>query len=227
MSEPVNSIKSAPLWRVWLLPGCVLAAVLIVFALGKAGLLPGFEGLLDRVGVLSGSSWALPILIGIFCLAAFLGLPQFVLFGAAIVAFGPWLGMAYAWLATLCSGALTFWAGRFGGEAIFNRFAGARAQRLSAFLGRNTFKASLLVRLVPTGPFILVNMAFGISKARFLAFLGGLAIGALPKLALVALAARGLIAAEQGVVWMSVVTVLGVGVIWGGMIWLGRRKLAD
>ncbi len=209
----------------WLLPGFVLLAVLIVFVLGKIGLLSGLDVLLDHLDAFSGSPWALPVLLAVFCIGAFLGVPQFVLFGAAVVTFGPWLGIAYAWLATLCSGALTYWTGRLGGEALFNRFAGTRTKRLSSFLGRNTFKASLFVRLIPTGPFILVNMTFGISKARFPAYLCGLAIGACPKLVLVALAARGLVAAEQGLAWVSMSAVVGVGVIWIGMIWMGRRKL--
>ena len=224
MSEPSEGIRSAPLWRVWLLPVCLLLVVLVVFVLGKTGYLPGLEGMMARIGGLAGSPWGLPAAIGLFCAAAFIGTPQFILFGAALVAFGPWLGMAYAWVATLCSGALTFWVGRIGGEAVFNRFAGERAQKLSGFLGRNTFKASLLVRLVPTGPFVLVNMAFGMSKARFLAFLGGLAIGAVPKLVLVALAMHGLIAAEQGGVWVAFITLAGGVLVWGGMLWLRRRS---
>jgi len=54
--------------------------------------------------------------------------------------------------------------------------------------------------------------------------LAGLGLGALPKLGLVALAGQGVIAAEQGALWLAVGAITGVAIIWGSMIWLGRRN---
>ena len=224
MADPVEDLETGLPLRVLLLPLSVVGAVLAVFIAGKMGFVSGLDGLIGQAGSYAGSFWGLPVLIGIFCIGAFLGVPQFALMGGAVVAFGPLLGLGYAWAATLCSGALTFWTGRLGGETLFKRYAGRRGAKLSGFLGRNGFMASLLVRLVPTGPFILVNMAFGVSKARFPAFLAGLAIGALPKLGLVALAGQGLIAAEQGAIWIAGCAVIAVMLIWGGMVWLGRTQ---
>lgn len=227
MVKSTEPSSVAPVWRVWLVPGGLLFAVFLVYVLGKSGNMGGLEGAFDRVGTLSGSLWGLPGLIGLFCVGAYLGVPQFMLIGAAILAFGPWPGMTYSWLATLCSGALTFWTGRLGGEALLRRYGGRRGRKFSAFLGRNAFKASTLVRLIPSGPFILVNMVFGASGARFSGFLAGLALGAVPKLGLVALAAQGLLAAEEGALWVAGGAVIGVAVLWGGMLWAVQRKKND
>lgn len=224
MSDRSDDIRPRSMWRAWLLPLLLLAGVLGVFALGKAGILPGLDGMMARIEALAGSPWAVPGLIGVFCVGAYLGVPQFALFGAAVVAFGPWMGTAYAWGATLVSGTLTYWTGRFGGRGLFARFAGARAQKLSGFLERNAFKSSALVRLVPTGPFLIVNMAFGVSRANFFGFLAGLGVGAWPKLIVVALAAQGLVAAEQGTFWVAVGAVLIAILVWAGMAWLATRS---
>ncbi len=56
--------------------------------------------------------WALPAAVGGFAVMAFLGVPQFVLIAAAVVAFGPWTGFAYSWIGTLVSALVGFALGR-------------------------------------------------------------------------------------------------------------------
>lgn len=201
MTEPehqkTKAGKTAFTGRGWLLPAAGLVLVLVMFVLGKLGVLPEIDSLVQRVQAIANSPWGLPALVGLFCVGAFIGAPQFALMAAAMVAFGPMLGMLYAWGATLCSGALTYWTGRLGGHELVRRVSGRRVKAFIDFLGANAFKSSLFVRLVPAGPFILVNMAFGASRAGFASFMAGLAVGALPKLAVVALVAQGVISLGQ------------------------------
>lgn len=185
----------------------LLAAVLLVFALGKLGQLPGLQQAEAWMRNLAGSPWGLPAVIAVFCVAAFLGVPQFALIAASVAVFGPLLGAAYGWIANMTSGALTFWIGRAGGEAAVRRFAGPRAQRLSELIGRNALMASAVVRSVPAGPFLIVNMVFGASAAKFRDYWIGMGIGILPKIALVAVGWKTLIAAFEG----NPVTAIGFG----------------
>ena len=183
----------------------------------------------DRAGArreaLRGSPWGLPALIAVFCLSAFIGAPQFGLIAAAVVAFGPSTGFFYSWIATLVSGALTFWLGRLAGEGTFRRYAGETANRMSAFIGRNAFMASMIVRNVPTAPFIVVNMAFGVSQAKFLHFMAGMAIGVLPKTALVAFAGGSVLAALKGAPWIAVAAALVAAFGWIGLMLFSRLRL--
>ena len=181
-----------------LLGGVLLAVVLLVFGLGKLGILPSGEAMTAWMDGMADSPWGLPALIVVFCVAAFLGVPQFALIAAAVAVFGPWAGGAYSWIATMASGALTFYVGRLTGEQAFRRYAGKTANRLAGFIGRNAFVASAVVRNVPTGPLLLVNMAFGVSHARFLPFWAGMGLGTIPKIVLVAFAGRSLLAALSG-----------------------------
>lgn len=176
----------------------LLVLALAVFALAKAGFLPGRDASLAWLESLSGSAWGLPAVVLVFCVAAFLGVPQFALIAASIGVFGPLTGAVYAWIANMISGALSFWIGRAGGEAAVRRYGGPRARKLSRLIGQNALIASAVVRSVPAGPFLIVNMAFGASAAKFSDYWTGMGLGILPKIALVAIGWKTVISAFQG-----------------------------
>jgi len=142
--------------------------------------------------------WGLPATILIFTLTSFIGAPQFVLIAACVVAFGPEVGFWYAWAATIISGGLNYWLGRLGSAQTLKRFGGATGGRFTRFMGKNGFLASAIIRNVPSAPFIVVNMAFGAAQVDFWQFIGGLAIGVLPKTAMVAFAGDSFLDALQG-----------------------------
>ncbi len=189
----------------------VLVLVGALVLAGRQGWLPGGAEIEAWLAPLRNSPWGLPATIILFCTACYLAVPQTVLIIATISIFGPWPGAGYAFIANLCSGTLTFWVARAAGEQAFARHAGPRLQRLSQFIGRNAFLASTLVRLLPTGPFVIVNSAFAVSKARFLDFIAGMALGATPKIALLAFAGQAVMAAIVGdPVMAAAATVLAV-----------------
>jgi uncharacterized membrane protein YdjX (TVP38/TMEM64 family) len=187
----------APRRALWLGLG-LLAVVLAVFALGKLGHLPGLEQAEAWLRELAGSPWGLPAVIFVFCVAAFLGVPQFALIAAAVAVFGPLMGAVYGWVANMLSGALTFWIGRAGGGAAVRRYAGPRAQKLSRLIGQNALIASAVVRSVPAGPFLIVNMVFGASAAKFRDYWIGMGLGIIPKIALVAVGWKTVVSAFEG-----------------------------
>ena len=132
--------------------------------------------------------WALPAAVVCFAALAFLGVPQFVLIAAAAAAFGPWPGAAYSWVGTMVSALIGFWLGRtWGGRLLPAKGQGA-VGRFMTLVARNGFLASLVIRLVPFAPFVVVNMAAGVTAIGLGDFAVGTAIGIVPKIALTALA---------------------------------------
>jgi uncharacterized membrane protein YdjX (TVP38/TMEM64 family) len=215
----------ATAWRAVGVTLALFVGVAVVLVLGKTGAFGRFEDFQHALEALRGSVWGLPALIAVFCLSAFVGFPQFGLIAAAVVAFGPVNGFLYSWVATMVSGAMTFWLGRLAGEGTFRRYAGETANRMSVFIGRNAFMASLIVRNVPTAPFIVVNMAFGVSHAKFSHFLAGMAIGSVPKTALVAFAGSSVLAALQGTPWVAIGTALIAALGWIGLMLAARLRV--
>jgi len=154
--------------------------------------------------------WALPAVVLAFAGLAFLGVPQVVLIAAVVVVFGPWRGLGYSWTGTLVSALVGFGLGRAVGGRLLMDVSGPTLQRFMALVGRNGFLASLVVRLVPFAPFILVNMAAGVTPMGWLDFAFGTAIGILPKIAVLAFAGRSVVQIMHGAAaplgWLGLAT---------------------
>jgi uncharacterized membrane protein YdjX (TVP38/TMEM64 family) len=89
---------------------------------------------------------------------------------------------------------------------------------LKRFVGDNAFYASFMIRNVPSAPFIVVNMAFGATRANFWGFLAGCALGVLPKTVLVAFFGGAVVSAVSGDgIWTSLI-LAAVAVVWLGLM---------
>lgn len=206
----------------------LLLGVGAMIVLGKTGVL----GLVSEdvepfLTSLREGPWALPAVIVVFCVSAFVAAPQFVLIGACVVAFGPLTGFLYAWAGTAVSGIVTFYTGQWAGSGMLRRYGGNTANRLSRFIGRNDFLASLIVRNVPTAPFIVVNMAFGASHAKFWRYFSGMVIGVIPKTAIVALLGQSVLSAMGGGILLAVGVAISVVGIWISVALAARRAVHD
>jgi uncharacterized membrane protein YdjX (TVP38/TMEM64 family) len=90
-------------------------------------------------------------------------------------------------------------------------------------MGKNGFLASLIVRFVPTAPFVVVNMAFGAARVNFFAFILGLTIGVLPKTVLVAFAGDSILDALQGEL-LAAIVMAGLAIaVWAVIALIVRR----
>jgi uncharacterized membrane protein YdjX (TVP38/TMEM64 family) len=200
-------------------------SVAIVFLIGKfvLDLEPGAVG--EWFEHAAEEWYAIPATIVAFTALAFVGFPQFALIGAAVFAFGPLQGFFYSWIATMVSGALNFYLARLLGAKIVRRYGGQTVNRISDFVGRNGFWASFIVRIVPSAPFIVVNMAAGISHMGFLAFASGMGLGIIPKTALVAFFGGSLMAILSGGGPWAIAALVAAGAAWIGFMLIARRWL--
>lgn len=202
-------------WRAVLATAVLLGAMVALFAVGKSQL--GLEAEDQLEAWLAGfrhGPWGLVAAIVVFTVAAFFGAPQFILIAACVVAFGPWFGFLYSWIATVVSAGVTYWLGRGPTARLLERHGGKTVGRLTRFVGKNAFYASFMIRNVPSAPFIVVNMAFGAARASFPGFLAGCALGVLPKTALVAFFGGSFMTAVSGDgIWTSAI-LAGVALAW-------------
>lgn len=198
VSDFINNMD-ARAWRAVAVSVAMVVVVAIILVIGRLYYGAEIETFIDTtLGEARRTHWGLPVTILVFVLTAYVGAPQIVLIGACVVAFGPEQGFWFSWIATIVSGVTTYYTGRLSSAQTQKRFGGATGGRFTRFMGKNGFLASLIVRFVPTAPFIVVNMAFGAARVSFLAFIGGLALGVLPKTAIVAFAGDGIMDALEG-----------------------------
>ncbi|MEO1719861.1 MAG: VTT domain-containing protein [Pseudomonadota bacterium] len=168
----------------------VIAVVLSSFFIWLVGAIIGFgpdSVFMQTLNAAAASSWAVPLTIAVFVGGSFVGAPQFILIAMAVGAFGPWLGFCLAYGATLISASVNFAIARVFGERVLAKRRSPALQRLVDTVGRNGFFSAMVVRIVPSAPFIVVNMALGLTSVSYLTFIAGTAVGIVPKTAIVAL----------------------------------------
>lgn len=170
------------------------------------------------------SPYSIAIVVLTFIVGSFLAVPQWALYVGMVTVFGPVLGGFTAWGATLTSASTNFFIGRLIGYNRLGRFIKADG-RVASFMQRlkkDGFMASFVVRFIPTGPFIIVNMLAGASGLQFLSFVLGTALGIIPKIIIIALLTQGLIS-EADSLAVTVVFMMAAIFIALMTVWLRRR----
>ncbi len=202
-------------------------AVALIFILGKTTAIFDEDDapLIVWMQENADSPWALPATMVVFTVAGFLGAPQFALIAGAVVAFGATRGAVNAWVATMFAASTMFFLGRFLGADTLKRYGGETVNRLSRFIGRNGFVASLTVRFVPLAPAVMVNMAAGITHMRYLTFVAGTGLGIVPKIAFVAFAGQGLLTVLQGGDLAVALVLVTLAVVWLAVMLIARGRL--
>ena len=204
--------------------GVGLALIAIAPALGLKG-----SGEIARWLSVAQGPWALPAVVATFAALAFIGVPQVALIAAAVVVLGPETGAIYSWIGTLVSALIGFGVGRMLGMTALGESQGPGLQRFMAALARNGFIASLLVRLAPFAPFVLINMAAGVTPMRLVDFTAGTAIGIIPKIVLTAFAGGSVLRALKGggpaaVALAAVAILLLLAGAAGAQRWISSRR---
>jgi uncharacterized membrane protein YdjX (TVP38/TMEM64 family) len=120
--------------------------------------------------------YALPVVVFAFVALGLALVPVLLLIAATGLAFGPWLGPAYAMAGCLASASIGFVIGRWTGLHRVERLGGDSVGRLLRALERNGTLAVFLFRKVPA-PFMLTNVVAGAARIRYRDFIVGTLLG--------------------------------------------------
>jgi uncharacterized membrane protein YdjX (TVP38/TMEM64 family) len=151
------------------------------------------------------------------------GMLGFVLLGAALSAAGlPRQAVAYAggYAFGLCGGAALALAAQLLGCALdlawarlvarewargwLRRRGGRFARRLDGFLARHPFAATVMLRLLPVGNNLALNLLAGVSSVAAAPFLAGSAVGYLPQTIVFALVGTGVRLDQSGTIGVGI-----------------------
>ena len=224
----VLSNMDAQAWRTLLISFLLFGGVGVVFVFGAPLLGLNGERTVQEWMQAAPGPWSLPVAVLAFAVLAFVGVPQIILIAAAVVAFGPVTGCLYSWVGTMVSSLVGFYLGRLAGGKVLERFSGEGVARFVSLIARNGLFASFIVRLVPSAPFIVVNMAAGVTPMRVLDFSLGTAFGIVPKIVLTAFAGNSIMRVLKGEVgkdalWLVLIAALWLALGWIARDWLRRR----
>ena len=129
----------------------------------------------------AGDSWWAPLLvIAAYAPACIVMFPRPVITLFAVVAFGPWLGFAYAMTGIELAAWLTYVAGQHFNRNTVRRVSGPRVNRIVGVLRNRGLLAITALRLVPLAPFAVEGIVAGAVRIKLWHFLLGTALGILP-----------------------------------------------
>ncbi len=107
-------------------------------------------------------------------------LPASVLCAVAGLLFGPVLGIPVVWAGAMLGAAGSFLVGRGLSKDAVERLAGKRLASVNALLDRYGAATVLVLRLLPLGPFALLNYVLAVTSLRLRGFLIGTGAGIAP-----------------------------------------------
>lgn len=131
------------------------------------------------------------LFIALSTLLIALGLPRQIPAFAAGYAFGPLYGTALALIAQTTACGLDFiWARAVAREFCRRKF-GARLVWVDKHLTRHPFTATLMLRLMPVGNNLILNLAAGLTSVRMAPFVAASTLGFIPQTLVFALLGKG------------------------------------
>lgn len=124
--------------------------------------------------------WAPLALMAAYIPACLVLFPRPLLTLFAVVAFGPWLGFAYAMGGISLAAYLTYFAGTKLDRSVVRRLSGPQLDRIIQVLRQRGLLAMTALRLVPLAPFAVEGVIAGAIHIRLRDFMLGTALGMLP-----------------------------------------------
>ncbi|RFD18581.1 DedA family protein [Komagataeibacter melaceti] len=202
------------LWRpVALLAGFVVLALV-------ASRLPGLRHMLMWGPALhSGVRGVALFVLGASVYCAF-GLPRQAMCFTAGAAYGLGAGCALATVATLAGCLCGYGWGRWAGRGRMPARLGATMARLEGVVGRAPFASVLMLRLMPVGSALLLNLAAGMLGVRVAPFGLATLLGSLPQTIVFVLVGTGMRLGGAGRLGLAV-GLFGLSALVG--LWLMRR----
>jgi phospholipase D1/2 len=124
--------------------------------------------------------WYSPIvLIASYAVGCIFAIPASIFIIAAGIIWGWKLGVTYAMCGAMLGASASYFAGRFLGEGLLDRF-GKMGAAVSRQVSRNGFVSMLIARLIPGPPFAVWNYAAGIARMNFGEYFLATLLGTLP-----------------------------------------------
>jgi phospholipase D1/2 len=129
-----------------------------------------------------GTPWAPWVLVLAYTPAAFVMFPRPLLTLLAIIAFGTWLGFAYATAGVLVAAMVTFYLGRALREGTVKKIAGDHLDPVGKVMRKHGVVSIFALNQVPVPPFVVQGVIAGAVRMKAWEYAVGTVLGMLPAL---------------------------------------------
>jgi len=168
------------LFRVSLAAMAVAAALTALWAWTPLGDDFTVASVAEWVESISSRWWTPWLLAVLFIPASLLMFPRQLITLAAVIVYGPWKGFLIAMAGVELATVLEYYVGRMVSRDRVERWAGQRLDGLTRVLRARGLAAVTAMRLLPLGPFAIVNAVAGALHVRVFDLVVGTFLGMLP-----------------------------------------------
>lgn len=165
------------------------------------------------------------VLVLAYVPTAFVMLPRPVLTLVGVIAFGPWLGFAYAMLGVLLSALATYYVGRLMHPERVKRVAGDEFDRVRRLLAEHGFAAMFAIRIAPIAPFIVGSVLAGAARTNVFHYSAATLLGMAPGLLATSVFGGEIASALEGRGGINYWAVAAAVVVLGAVTWFAARWL--
>ena len=213
--------RSRPAW------GKIALAAVVMVALAAAWRFTPLADYLthDRIAAWAraarGTPWAPVVLVLAYTPAAFVLFPRPVLTVISVVAFGAWLGLAYAVVGILGAALATYCVGRYMPREKVRRIVGDMLDEAAPIFRGHAIVGVFAANMVPVPPFGVQGIIAGCMRLNVWQYALGTLLSVLPTALLLAFFGHQLSAGLEGdaSVWLLGLPLLGMAIF----VFLGRR----
>ena len=167
-------------WNKVLIAAAALLALAAVWRFTPLADFAGADAVAQWASAFGARPWALPLLVFAYTPASVVMFPRPLITVAAVLAFGPWVGLLCAVAGNTLAALLTYLAGRIFRRDTVRAIAGTRLNTLSHALKKRGLLAITALRLVPVAPFLVENVVAGAIHIPLRDYLLGTFFGMLP-----------------------------------------------
>jgi len=179
-SPDASDPAAPPRWKIFLGAVVLLTALTVLWRYTPLASWARVPRIREWAMEFSGNAWAPLIVLAAYTPATVVLFPRTLITLFAVVAFGVTLGFVYAFAGILLAALATYAIGLRLDRGVVRRLAGSHLNRLSRIMRERGVLAMTVVRLVPLGPFGVVNVVAGALRINLWHFMVGTAIGILP-----------------------------------------------
>jgi phospholipase D1/2 len=224
-NEPVPQRRISSLLVIGL---CVVAVIVLVLAWRYTPLAEWASPtrLAAAFRSVAQSPLSFPIVVGIFVAAGFIAFPVTLLIAATAITFGTWEGLSIALTGSMSSALATYAAGRWLGADLLRRVMGPRINRVARKVKSNGILAVTTMRVMPTAPFMLVNLVAGATRIRLLDYTIGTFLGLAPGILIMSVLGGRLLDMMTRPSLLDIALIVGFLLLWAGLSYIMQLIVA-
>jgi phosphatidylserine/phosphatidylglycerophosphate/cardiolipin synthase-like enzyme/uncharacterized membrane protein YdjX (TVP38/TMEM64 family) len=179
-SPKLDTERRGPAWFPIVTAALVLAGLAAAWRFTPLAELITAERVMSLARDFAARPWAPFVVLAAYTPASLIMFPRPLITLAAVVAFGAWLGFAYAMGGILLAAVASYVAGRMLDRETVRRLAGTRLNQVSEKLRERGLLAITALRLVPMAPFAVEGLVAGAVRIKLWHLVLGTFIGMLP-----------------------------------------------